>query len=261
MKPLESAMTTRTRADGEFCWINVLTPQPERARDFFRMLLRWSFTEIPGTGHRIQIAGHDIGAIFDVNSSLLPPGTPPAIGVMVKVANAEAARERILALGGDASPTRDIGAQGRTADCRDPNGAFFDIWEPKLSPGTDVDARRHGAPTWFETLTSDAARATAFYSALFGWTPQASTTDGLTYTTFRLGTESVAGMMQITPEMGPMPSHWGVYFAVDDLDAATRDALSHGASAFMPAKDIPGVGRLGGLASPQGVMFYLLQYT
>lgn len=28
-------MTTGPRSAGEFCWINMLTPQPEQARDFF----------------------------------------------------------------------------------------------------------------------------------------------------------------------------------------------------------------------------------
>ena len=37
----------------------------------------------------------------------------------------------------------------------DPNGAEFDVWEPRKHLGTDVDSRLHGAPSWFETMTTD----------------------------------------------------------------------------------------------------------
>ena len=30
------------------------------------------------------------------------------------------------------------------AVCHDPNGAEFDIWEPKAMPGTDADSSLHG---------------------------------------------------------------------------------------------------------------------
>ena len=33
----------------------------------------------------------------------------------------------------------------------------------------------NGAPTWFETLTSDTTRAIAFYEKMFGWTAKTST--------------------------------------------------------------------------------------
>ena len=46
---------TGTRKPGEFCWINMLTPQPEQARDFFGKLLGWSYFEMPGIGHGVQV--------------------------------------------------------------------------------------------------------------------------------------------------------------------------------------------------------------
>ena len=117
------------------------------------------------------------------------------------------------------------------AVCTDPNGAEFDVWEPKKFLGTDVDSSLHGAPSWFETLTTDVDRATTFYSELFGWTPEVMPMPGFEYTTFKLGTDPVAGLMQITPEMGPLRPHWGTYFTVNDADE-TRAA---GGRALAPA--------------------------
>src|SRR5258708_26859303 len=124
-------MTTRTRKPGEFCWINMLAPRPAEARDFFGKLLGWPYGEIPGMGHVIKVSGHDIGGLFDIESPQTPPGTPPFIGVMVKVESADATAAKVIALGGTAMSAFDIMDAGRMAVCHDPNGAQFDLWEPK----------------------------------------------------------------------------------------------------------------------------------
>jgi len=180
---------------------------------------------------------------------------------MVKVANADAAVERVKALGGNAQPAFDIFDQGRMAVCFDPNGAAFDVWEAKKGGGMDADSSRHGAPSWFESMTTDVDRAAKFYAALFGWTPEAMPMEGFTYTTFKLGDAYVAGMMAITPDMGALAPHWGTYFTVDDADATAREAPALGASVYIPPMDVPGVGRFCGIVSPQGVPFMVMKYT
>ena len=254
-------MASGTRKTGEFCWFNMLTPHPAEAREFFGRLLGWTYAEIPGIGHRVQVGGRDVGGIFDLAGPNTPPGTPPLIGVMVKVDSAQAAVAKVNALGGKAKPAFDIMDQGRMAVCFDPNGAEFDVWEPKASPGTEVDSTLRGAPSWCETLTTDVARATAFYSGLFGWTPEVMETPGLNYTVFKQGTESVAGMLEISPQMGNIPPHWAVYFTVRNADETLRDALDLGAKICMTLKEAPGVGRFCGITSPQGVAFNVIEYT
>jgi uncharacterized protein len=254
-------MTTGLRKPGEFCWTNMLTPQPEQAHAFFAELFGWTYFEIPGLGHGVRVGGSDVGAIFDVEAPNTPPGTKPHIGVLMRVENVDAICEQVTSLGGKTKPAFDINDQGRMAVCTDPNGAEFDVWEPKKFFGTDVDSTLHGAPSWFETLTTDTDRATAFYTALFGWTPEVSRAPGLEYTTFKLGTDPVAGLMGIRPEMGPLRPHWGTYYTVTDADETARQSVSLGASLCVPVRDIPGVGRFCGIISPHGVMFYAIQYT
>ncbi len=253
-------MAARARNAGEFCWINMLTPQPEAARAFFAKILGWTYSEIPGMGHAIAVGGHAVGGLFDLAGPNTPPGTPPHIGVMVKVASADATAAKVTALGGKARPPFDVMAQGRMAVCFDPNGAAFDVWEPRQGPGTDVDGALHGAPSWFETMTTDVDRAIPFYAALFGWTPEKMAMDDYTYTVFKMGELPVAGMMSITPAMGAMPPHWGTYFTVNDVDAAARDATALGATTCVPPQDIPNVGRFCGITSPQGVTFFAIRY-
>ena len=249
-------MPRRVRNAGEFCWINMLTPDPDAARDFFAKLFGWTYGELPGMGHLIKVDGSDIGGLFDLNSPQTPPGTPPLIGVMVKVESADATAERVKKLGGKAEPPFDIAENGRMAVCHDPSGANFDLWQGKNSPGTDVDTTIHGAPSWFENLTDDMDRATAFYTELFGWTAEVMPQPDLRYMTFKLGGEWVAGML----EMGGMPPHWGTYFTVVNADVIAGKAEQLGGKVFMPAKEVEGVGRFAGLVSPQGVHFYVITY-
>ena len=254
-------MTTATlRKPGQFCWINILTPEPTAARAFFTSLLGWSYVEMPGVGHRIQVDGHDIGGIFDLHGPNTPPGTPPVIGVMVKVESADAAAARVTELGGKSLPPFDVMDAGRMAVCFDPDGANIDVWEPRASAGTDVDPMVHGAPGWFEVITGDVPRATAFYSALFGWKGKAEPVFNFTYTTFNLGTDPVAGMMPILPAMGETKPAWSVYFTVTDVDAAARDVVKLGGTVSLEPHDIPNVGRIAGIISPHGVMFYVITY-
>jgi uncharacterized protein len=254
-------MTTGTRGAGDFCWINMLTPRPAEAREFFGALLGWTYAEIPGMGHSVQVGGRGVGGLFDLEGPNTPPGTPPLIGVMVKVDNANATTARVTSLGGQAKPAFDIMDSGRMAVCFDPNGAEFDVWEPRRSQGTDADSSHHGAPSWFEVITTDVDRAATFYAKLFGWTPEAMPIPGMTYTTYKLGEASVAGMMPITPAMGSVRPHWGTYFTVTNVDETARQAVSLGAKICVPLRDVPGVGRFCGITSPQGVTFYAITYA
>jgi predicted enzyme related to lactoylglutathione lyase len=247
------------RKPGEFCWINMLTPQPEQARAFFGKLFGWTYFEMPGLGHGMKVGDKDIGGLFDLNGPQTPPGLPPHIGVMVKVESVDAACEKIKALGGSVKMAFDIMENLRMASCVDANGAHFDLWESRNAHGMEVDSQLHGAPCWFETLTTDAERATKFYSALFGWRPDVKPMPGFDYTVFSLGEVPVAGLMQITPEMGNFLPHWGVYFTVTDADVAAAEAVQLGGTICVPVRDIPNVGRFAGITSPQGVMFYILK--
>jgi len=254
-------MTSGIRPTGDFCWINMITPQPDAARAFFAALLGWTYADMPGMGHVIRCEGHDLGGLFDQRHPNTPPGTRAYIGVMLKVDDADTTCERIRALGGTHKPPFHIGDRGRMAVCFDPTGGEFDLWQPGTGTGFTVDSGKHGAPSWFEALTTDVARAKTFYEKLFGWTSDTMQMPGFSYTSFKLGETWVAGMMAITPEMGAMHSHWGVYFTSRDVDASAQLAERLGATLCVPPRDIPGVGRFCGVISPQGVSFYLMTYA
>jgi len=257
-------MTTGTRKTHEFCWINLMTPDAERARAFFGALFGWTYGEMPGVpgGQIIQVGERTAGAFMDLAVVHMPKGTPPVIGVMVKVESADAAVAKVNTLGGRAEPAFDVLENGRMAMCTDPNGAVFAVWQTKKQPGMDVDSHTHGAPSWFETITSDAGRAAAFYAALFGWTPEEQQpVPGMTYTLLKLDEVPVAGVMPALPHMGEVPPHWGTSFAVENADETARLGVELGAKLLVPVSELAGVGRFAMLASPQGVVFHIVEWA
>lgn len=257
-------MTVGFRKTHDFCWINLMTPDAKGAREFFGNLLGWRFGELPGVpgGELILVGGKSAGALMDLEAGALPPGTPPAIGALVRVEGADATVERVRALGGEAEPPADVMENGRMAVCTDPTGAIFGIWQAKGEAGMDVDSHAHGAPGWYQVLTSDAQRAATFYASLFGWeVEEQPPMNGMLYRLFKLDGMPVAGAMEMNERMGEAPPHWGVSISVDDADAISKRAEELGGEVCIPPGDIPGVGRFGLLRSPQAVSFHIIQWA
>jgi predicted enzyme related to lactoylglutathione lyase len=69
------------------------------------------------------------------------------------------------------------------------------------------------------------------------------------------GDRPSGGMLQITPDMGPIPPNWLIYFAVDDCDATVKKATELGGNIIAPPTDIPTIGRFAVLTDPQGAVF------
>ncbi|GAQ83882.1 hypothetical protein KFL_001660170 [Klebsormidium nitens] len=264
--PLQSdTMPGRMRQPGEFCWVNMLTPDPPKARAFFSDLLGWTYDELPHSmGHIIVAGGQKIGGLFDsAPGPNNPSGSSPQIGVMVRAVSTDDVSKRVAELGGTVSkPPFDVMENGRMSCCVDPTGGRFDLWQPKKQPLDEVDGTAHGAASWFELLTDDVGKAVGFYTALFGWSAEAkSMPGGFEYTICKLGGEQVAGVMPILQHMQGVKPHWAVYFAVTDVFAAEKKAVELGGKVMMPVMEVEGVGHMGGIESPQGVMFYIIQYA
>ena len=70
-----------------------------------------------------------------------------------------------------------------------------------------------------------------------------------------------AAMMAIPTELGSVPPHWKIYFAVSDCEGQTTLAQSLGGTVRFPPTDAAGVGRYSVLADPQGAVFAVIQPT
>ncbi len=154
----------------------------------------------------------------------------------------------------------DVFTAGRMAVIQDPAGAMFALWQA----GTHKGASLVNVPNsfcWNELATRDTAKAGDFYTKVFGWTRDVQQFGPLEYTIFKNGDRGAGGMFGITPDMGNMPPHWLVYFAVADCDATVAKATSLGAQVMKPADDIPVVGRFAIMLDPQGAGFAVIKLS
>ena len=120
----------------------------------------------------------------------------------------------------------------------------------------------NGAFSWTELMTTDVASARAFYGALFGWQytdmPMAQ---GGTYTVISVDGEKVGGMMRTPASAGNMPSNWGSYVTVDNVDQRAAQAEKLGGTVCVPPTDIPNVGRFAVIQDPQGAVISMITYA
>jgi len=152
----------------------------------------------------------------------------------------------------------DVMDAGRMAVITDPTGAPVHLWEATTHPGAGV-RNEAGAQAWAELATRDVDRAGTFFREVFGVDVVSMPgTEGSMYTMLQIGDQPVAGLLQITEQMGQMPPSWMTYFQVDDIEAGVARAKELGAQSPMPVMDGPGL-RFAVVIDPQGATFGLMQ--
>ena len=248
---------------GTFCWVELATSDSAAAKTFYSQLFGWECVDNPMGPDSfytiLRLNGKDVGGLFQLMPEMAAEGVPPNWLSYVSVANADETAEKAKAAGATLMKEPfDVATLGRMAVIQDPTGGVFALWQPLEHQGAGV-YNLPGSFCWNELGTHDTQKAGEFYSELFGWTRETNQFGPIEYTMFSHGDRGAAGMFKIPPEMGPMPPHWLVYFAVDDCDAKVQKATELGASVIRPADDIPGIGRFAILTDPQGAAFAVIK--
>ena len=255
-----ATQTQLEHAPGSFCWIELATTDGEAAKKFYAELFGWEAKDQPVGPDMVytmlKLNGKDVGALFQKGEQMKQ--VPTHWASYISVTNADESAAKAKSLGGTVvQEPFDVMEVGRMAVIADPTGAHFCIWQPKQHKGVGVKGETNSL-CWNELLTNDTERAKDFYTKLFGWKSKTDT-GAVAYTEWINGEEHIGGMMQIQPQMGPMPPNWGIYIAVDDCDAKVAKATSLGARTYVPSTDIPNVGRFAVLADPQGAVFNIIK--
>jgi predicted enzyme related to lactoylglutathione lyase len=237
-----------------------MSTDPQASRDFYGALFGWDFEEMPTpqgpTYTMCRIDGKDVAGIGPLPPDMASQGMPPVWSSYVSVDNVDAMLGKVEAAGGVVMmPAMDVMDAGRMAGVVDPTGAVLMLWQPDQHIGARL-VNQHGAFTWSELVTPDVDAAASFYEALFGWKTETADMGGMTYTMFNNDGAVIAGGMK--PPMDGIPPHWGIYFAVDDCDAAVATATQNGATVMAEAMDSP-AGRMAALADPIGANFSVIK--
>jgi len=110
-----------------------------------------------------------------------------------------------------------------------------------------------------ELVTPDLDAAKRFYGGLFGWSFRDIAAGTTHYAEASLDGRPVAGLIQrpVPPGKQRQPA-WLSFFAVEDVDAAEKVAVQHGAKVLFPPHSFPDRGREAVFADPQGAVFAVL---
>jgi uncharacterized protein len=247
---------------GTPCWIELSTTDMDASKKFYGAVLGWKDYSVgpeeTGFYTMPERDGLPLAGMMTQMDGEKAMGVPPHWNTYISVKSADDTAKKAAGLGATVVvEPMDVMDVGRMAVLIDPEGAAICLWQPNTHPGSAI-VNEPGTFIWSELYTKDPAKAETFYTGLFGWTTKVD--DGpMKYTELKVKDRTFGGLMAITPEMGPIPPNWLVYFAVDDADAAIDAAKKAGGSAMMGPMDIPNVGRIAVLADAQGAVFAIIK--
>lgn len=257
-----------SHAPGTPSWADLATSDAAGALAFYNALFGWEDDPQemgPDAYYHMQrVNGLETVALYQQTEATGGTDIPPHWNVYFTVENVDDTMGLIAQNGGTVVfGPQDVFEAGRMAFCQDPQGAFFAIWQAKEHIGARIK-QEAGAMFWHELLTTDQGAALEFYVAALG-VERGPVMEANQYAMLNAGGTEVAGVMQITPDMGEFPPHWSVYFGVESTDEAVAKAQSLGATIFVPPTDIvpfegqPPIGRFSAMADPQGAAFSVFQ--
>ena len=137
-----------------------------------------------------------------------------------------------------------------------------ELTDAPVREGESATSSDEGSFIWYELMTTDAAAAGKFYSAVVkGWTFGERLPTDVEYRMIqRSDGGNAGGVLTLTDDMqaGGARPVWLGYLHVKDVDARVAAIKNAGGQTMMEPWDQPGVGRLAMVTDPQGAPFYLM---
>jgi uncharacterized protein len=123
-----------------------------------------------------------------------------------------------------------------------------------------VERYAQGTPSYVELSSPDQQAAGEFYGGLFGWELEDHDMGPAgRYVAASVGGDRVAGISGQMPQLQGHPAFWGVYLAVDDVDAAVAKVAPAGGKVEARPFDVMELGRMASIQDPSGARVSLWQ--
>ena len=116
-----------------------------------------------------------------------------------------------------------------------------------------------GSPCWVECAVDDADLGSVFYQAMFGWEFTSRRGMQPDHLTAQLRNRDLAGFGPKDADDLSNRSAWTIYFATDNVDAATEVAVAEGGKPLVEPLDVGAAGRVSIVEDNQGSVFGLWQ--
>jgi uncharacterized protein len=250
-------------ANGEFCWVDLATPDVDAATRFYGDLLGWDRERYDPDPDGYWYFRRGDKLIAGLETPRMVGQVPAWLGY-VRIDDAGATAVRVAQAGGTvlAGPLEVPGGAGSLAVCQDREGAVFGLWQPGELKGAQL-VNEPGCWTWNNLMTRDVDAAMDFYGQVFGWTatqPEGAPdyiwnwqVDGQRWP------EGLGGLMRMGTDMPPdAPPYWQVYLMVESADEAVGKTTAAGGNLIFGPLDTP-VARMAVVFDPQGANVSLLE--
>jgi uncharacterized protein len=253
-------------APGEFRWVDLSTRDVDGALAFYGELLGVEAQPAPGGPEETGGYGFLMkdGKMVAGYGPTQEGGQPPHWSSYISVENADETAAKAKEAGGQvlAGPFDLPNESGRMAVLQDPTGAIVCINQPRNHPGAQL-VNEPGTWTWCNLMTRDLEGAKDFYGRVFGWTAAHNEEAPPNILNWQVDgqrwPEGLGGLMGITDDLpAEMPSHWQVYFVVENVDDAVAMTEERGGKLAYGPLDTP-VARLAVLVDPQGAPVSILE--
>lgn len=257
-QPSTTTSDTSSSLKARPIWIDLSTADATGATEFYRDLFGWNVTDQgEDFGHYgiIDLAGKTVGGLMG------QPG-PTNWTVYLEVTDINAAAEAARTGGATVMvEPMEVPGSGWMAVVVDPGGAVVGLWQPTDFEGFDLPLTP-GTPVWFELMSIDFDAALPFYRDVLGWDiawmgPEGGE-DGFRYVTNGKDEKAAAGLCDAKDMLGDAPSHWRIYFGVENCDEAAARVAELGGRVTDGPTDSP-FGRFATCADPQGATFQINQ--
>jgi predicted enzyme related to lactoylglutathione lyase len=242
---------------GTPCWADLSVPDVPAATAFYSAVLGWTFSETDD-----EFGGYVIGSVKGAAAAGVgpqqQPGMPAAWTLYFASDDVDATARAVKDAGGQVLvEPGDVGPLGRMLIAADPSGGAFGVWQAGTHIGAGVVNERGGL-CWEDLRSSDPEAARSFCAALFGYRFEGLEAAGPDYRLFFSppGAAPLGGMGGMMRAPAGTPSHWVVYFGVDDVPAAVRAAQDAGGTVLAPPFDTP-YGQMAALTDPAGAAFWV----
>ena len=191
-------------------WVDLATTDVAGAEAFYSGIFGWEAEQMPagdGIYSMQRVRGIDAAGIYEQAEDQKASGMPPAWTTYISVDDVDATTSKVVPTGGMVMMEPfDVMDAGRMSVIGDPTGAVVALWQAK-DDGRTALAGEHGAISWNELMSSDAAKSRTFLEEVLGVTNAPNPGFG-DYTMMLVDGAPVAGVVQRTEGMPEIPAPW-----------------------------------------------------
>ena len=243
---------------GSPCWIELVTPDRDKAVAFYSELLGWTAGE-----QSEEFGGYSTFLKDDRPVAGLMPETPGMTGPptwSVSLATPDAERTAAMAVergGAVVVPPMEVADLGTMVVVADASGMGHGGWQAATFPGIDTSDQA-GEPIWFEAYSKDFGVTRDFLRDVFAWDVHLQgDTDEFRYATNGPEESATAGLMDATVFGEDFLPAWTFYVKVEDMDATVGKVEELGGTVTQGPDDTP-YGLLTEVADPNGQRFKVM---